>query len=63
MKARVDPQVCAGHGLCFMNAPEVFEDDEDGYGHAKGDGTVAPGLEGKARLGADNCPERAITVE
>lgn len=60
MNVRVDRDVCTGHGMCFMTAPEVFEDDEDGYGRARNDGVVDPGHEDEARSGAASCPERAV---
>ena len=25
MKVRVDPQLCQGHGMCVLEAPDVFE--------------------------------------
>ena len=43
-------------------APEVFEPDD--FGHCV---VIAPEVDGaaadQARIGAENCPERAITVE
>jgi ferredoxin len=58
----VDAALCVGHGRCYALAPEVFGADE--FGHceilvAEVDGALAD----RARLGADNCPERAIAVE
>jgi ferredoxin len=43
-------------------APELFALDEVGSSHVIGDGTVLPGLEGKARLAKANCPEFAVDV-
>lgn len=62
MKVRVDAELCVGHGRCYALAPEVFGADD--YGHcevlvADVDGELAD----QARIGAENCPERAITVE
>jgi ferredoxin len=62
MKVRVDPDLCVGHGRCYALAPDVFGADD--FGHAEVlvesvDGVLAD----QARLGAENCPERAITVE
>ena len=61
LKVTVDPDLCVGHGRCYALAPDVFGSDD--YGHceiliADVDGTLAD----QARIGADNCPERAITV-
>jgi ferredoxin len=63
MKVRVDDERCEGHGRCYALAPELFAPDDIGNGHERGDGTVAAGMEEKARLAVANCPERAITVE
>ena len=44
-------------------ASEVFEPDDDGHGAVLHGGEVAAGQEDAARRAANNCPERAITVE
>jgi ferredoxin len=45
-----------------MSAPDVFELDEtDGHAIVTSDPVPAE-LEADAQLGADSCPERAITV-
>ena len=62
MRVHVDQERCEGHGRCYATAPEVFVADDIGNGHEIGDGQVPPELEQKARLGAANCPERAITI-
>ncbi len=62
MHVTVDLGACQGHGVCHMSAPEVFELDEtDGHAIVVHD-PVPAGLEADAQLGADSCPERAITV-
>ena len=63
MKVLLDHARCTGHGRCYTLAPLVFTCDDAGYAELVGDGTVAPELADQARLGAANCPERAITVE
>ena len=62
MKIRIDPERCQGHGRCYDLAPELFGDDEEGYGQVLGDGVVPPGDEAAARRAAANSPERAIEV-
>lgn len=62
MKVAIDANSCAGHGLCYVYAPSVFTDDEHGYGHVIGDGTVAPEEADAARTAVANCPERAILL-
>ena len=62
MRVRVDPEVCQGHGVCRMSAPELFHlRVEDGQAYVDSE-EVPAGMEAAARLGADSCPERAITV-
>lgn len=63
MRVSVDPEKCQGHNRCYNLAPELFDVDDLGYASARGDGTVPPGLEEKARQAAANCPEFAIAVE
>jgi ferredoxin len=62
LKVRVDPDKCQGHARCNALAPELFDLDEFGNAHEKGDGTVPAGLEDKAYLARSNCPETAIDV-
>jgi ferredoxin len=62
MRVRVDLNVCQGHGVCHMSAPDLFElAPDDGHSVVLAD-PVPPELESGARLGADSCPERAISV-
>jgi ferredoxin len=62
MRVSVDLDVCQGHGVCHMSAPDVFELDEtDGHAIVMVDPVPAE-LEADAQLAADSCPERAITV-
>ncbi|MBO0842094.1 MAG: ferredoxin [Nocardioides sp.] len=62
MKVTVDQQVCQGHTLCAMFAPNVFElDDEDGHSHPVSD-TVPSGEEQAAEQAVASCPEQAIRL-
>ena len=62
MKVSIDHGICTGHGLCYVNAPQVFRDDDEGYGQVLGDGEVTAADADDARHAAANCPERAITT-
>jgi ferredoxin len=62
VKANIDSAKCMGHGLCYSLAPNVFTDDDEGYGHVIGDGEVPSEHADAARNGAANCPEGAISV-
>ena len=62
MRVQIDPERCQGHGRCYDLAPDVFGEDEDGYGVALGDGVVPAGREDDARLAELNCPEAAVLL-
>ena len=62
MKICVDADKCEGHARCYALAPELFEIDDLGYASAKNAGEVPEGLEDKARLAVDNCPEYAVEI-
>jgi ferredoxin len=62
VKLHIDSKVCQGHGRCYDLAPELFGDDDEGYGQVLGDGAVPPGNEHDARLAVANCPEHAIEL-
>ncbi len=61
MKARVDPDICTGCGLCPDLCPAVFEMDGD-VAKAKVD-PVPADAEESCRDAADNCPVEAIVIE
>ncbi|MFI7642821.1 ferredoxin [Nonomuraea sp. NPDC049400] len=63
MRVLIDSERCHGHGRCYDLAPDLFGEDDEGYGTVLGDGSVSPGEEPRARLAAANCPERAIDLE
>ncbi len=62
MKVRVDKGTCVGHGRCYEVAPEVFGEDERGHCLIVRE-EVPKELAEQARYGADNCPEKAISIE
>ena len=62
VKVRIDPELCQGHAVCYMTAPDLFHlRDEDGQAYVDSE-DVPAGMEELAQLGADSCPERAITI-
>jgi ferredoxin len=61
MKVRIDPEVCAGFGICVNILPELFELHDDGYATVMV-GEVPAEYEDLVRRAADQCPSRAITV-
>jgi ferredoxin len=62
VKLQISPDLCQGHGRCYDLAPDLFGDDEEGFGQVLGDGIVPPDKERDARLAVANCPERAIEL-
>ena len=61
-QVRIESERCQGHNRCCAVAPELFEADDMGNARVKGDGSVAPALEAKAKLAMANCPEHAIRL-
>lgn len=62
MKVTVDADLCTGHGRCYALAPEVFAPDDFGHCEVLAVELTTDEAIAQARLGAENCPERAITV-
>ncbi|MCP9986752.1 ferredoxin [Streptomyces sudanensis] len=59
MRISIDQDRCIGAGQCALTAPEVFTQDDDGYG------ALRPGHDPghpMAREAARACPVHAITV-
>lgn len=61
MKVHVNPEICAGFGICTGIDPDVFELHEDGYAIVLVS-EVSPEDEDTIRRAADQCPARAITI-
>ena len=57
----LDEAACVGHGRCYTLAPDVFDADDEGHCVVKLD-AVDGELTAQARIGAANCPERALDV-
>jgi len=63
MNIWIDPERCSGHGRCYAVAPELFTDDERGYGRVIGDGAVDADQLAGARRAVLACPEGAVTLD
>ena len=63
MKISIDTDRCQGHGTCYVVAPDLFTDDDRGYGQVRADGTVEPAQHDAAQRAIERCPERAISLE
>jgi ferredoxin len=57
----LDRVACTGHGRCYTVAPELFADDEQGFGVVRSAAISEDELAG-AKRAATACPERAISV-
>ena len=62
MKVQINPGLCQGHGRCYDLAPDLFGDDDEGYGVVLADGIISQEAEHDARLAVLNCPEQAIEL-
>lgn len=62
MKLRIDPERCQGHGRCYDLSPDLFGDDDEGYGQILRDGIVPADKFPEARKAVSNCPENAISL-
>jgi len=58
----LDTGMCTGHGRCYNVAPDLFEDDERGYGRVLDDGSISVENADQAQQAAVSCPERAISI-
>lgn len=62
MKVRVDGQLCQGHTLCWMTAPDIFTlREEDGHAEVL-DENVPADKEEQVKEAAMTCPEQAIVL-
>ncbi|MGW6117940.1 ferredoxin [Nocardia sp. NPDC055165] len=62
MKVQVDRQLCQGHTLCAMLAPQSFElSDVDGHSSPI-DEVVPERQHDRVREAVHSCPERAISI-
>ena len=63
MQVRIDPDVCQGHTLCHLAAPDIFLlRDDDGHSNVASP-DVPPDREEAVRRAAATCPEGAITID
>ncbi|HEY9418423.1 MAG TPA: ferredoxin [Pseudonocardia sp.] len=58
----IDGARCAGHQICAIMMPELFDNDDLGYGIVLGDGSVPDDQHNALEQVMHNCPEQAITI-
>jgi ferredoxin len=63
VKLIIDYDRCTGHGRCFALVPELFVDDENGYGQVLDSGDVPDHLVAAAERAIRACPEQSIRLE
>jgi ferredoxin len=62
MQVHIDPDVCQGHTLCALAAPEIFLlREEDGHAYVTS-ADVPSGQEDIVRKAVATCPEGAISI-
>ncbi len=62
MKILIDSQRCQGHGRCYDLSPDLFGEDDEGYGQVLSGDVVPADKENDARRAEANCPEHAIEL-
>jgi len=62
VRVQIDSERCQGHGRCYDLAPQLFTEDEEGYGQVLGEGKVSADDEHQAQLAFSNCPENAVQI-
>ena len=65
MRVVVDLDLCGGHGVCQLEAPEIFRvvDEADGYAHVEVILERPPEeLREKAKSAERQCPNRVIRI-
>ncbi len=63
MRVVIDYERCTGNGRCYALFPDLFGDDESGYGQVIGDGSIGDDQLDEARSAVVACPEDAVAIE
>lgn len=58
-----DPRRCQGYANCMIEAPEIWDFDEDHDLAALREATPGDALRAKAEASVRNCPAHAISIE
>lgn len=63
MRLTVDGKSCMGHGRCYLMAPDLLTDDDEGYVTIRDQAIDVPAEQVEAaEEAAGTCPEQAITL-
>jgi ferredoxin len=63
MRLYIDYDRCNGNGRCCSLFPDLFVDDERGYGQTRNDGVIGEDRLAEAERVILCCPEQAIAIE
>lgn len=61
MKVVVDPRLCKGYANCIVEAPEIFDFDDDTGKSVVIDAEPAPALQAELDQAVRMCPVQAIS--
>jgi ferredoxin len=62
VRAAIDQDRCAGHGLCVVTCPTIFGLTKEGYAETI-EGEIPTEIAELVQRAVGECPERAITVD
>ena len=63
MRLTVDGKGCMGHGRCYLLAPDLLTDDDEGFVTIRDQTIEVPADQVEAaEEAAGTCPEQAITL-
>jgi len=63
MRLVIDADACSGNGRCYSLVPDLFTDDENGYGQVVDGGEFTAEQRELAERAVRACPEDAISIE
>jgi ferredoxin len=63
MRVTINLELCEGHGMCMMAAPEIFDVPDGAEKVLLLQGEPPEALRAEAEEAAETCPVRAISVD
>jgi ferredoxin len=63
MRVVIEQSLCAGNGRCYTLAPDLFSDDERGYGVVVATDDLTDAQLELASRAVAACPEHAVRIE
>ena len=62
VEIQVNESLCMGHALCESRRPDLFETDDAGIAHWRGDAQVGDSEIGELEQIVEMCPMAALTI-